>query len=137
MWMQALLAVVGIKYGMIFSTGKDLGNHMRWKYCYACLMLLCSSVAGRMINRILYRKTHNVFGRPAVYGVMTTVFIASCMMVPDYLYKLYTAVQRPSNRSFYETTRLAGGFSVQKTRQAPGLPRRQKFLSASCQWMIP
>ena len=92
--------MVGIKYGMIFSTGKDLGNHMRWKYCYACLMLLCSSVAGRMINRILYRKTHNVFGRPAVYGVMATVFIASCMMVPDYLYKLYTAVQRPSNRSF-------------------------------------
>ena len=81
-----LLVVVGINYGMIFSTGKGLGNHMRWKYYYACLLFLYSAVAGTIINRILYRKTHNVFVGPAVYGIMATVFSTSCMMVPDYLY---------------------------------------------------
>ncbi len=59
---------------------------MRWKYYYACLLFLYSAVAGTVINRILYRKTHNVFVGPVVYGTLATVFITACMMVPDYIY---------------------------------------------------
>lgn len=81
-----LLVVVAVNYTLLFRTGRGLGNHMRWKYYYACLLFLYSAVAGTVINRILYRKTHNVFVGPVVYGTLATIFSTACMMVPDYIY---------------------------------------------------
>lgn len=81
-----LIVVTGINYAMISATGKGLGNHMRWKYYYACLLFIYSAIAGTITNRLLYQKTHNAFVGPMVFGTLTTVFSTACMMLPDYLY---------------------------------------------------
>ncbi len=81
-----LVVVLAIHYAKLYTTGAGLNNFMRWKYFTTCLLFIPTAIAGTIINRVIYKKTHNVFVGPVVFGTITTIFSTAVMMLPDYLY---------------------------------------------------
>lgn len=81
-----LIVILTIHYIKLNATGAGLGFHMRWKYYTTCLLFIPITIAGTLINRTIYRETHNVFIGPVVFGTVATIFSTAVMMMPDYLY---------------------------------------------------
>lgn len=81
-----IVVVLSVHYSKLFSTGMGLNSHMRWKYFTTCLLFIPTAIAGTVINRKLYEKTHNVFVGPVVFGTVATIISTAVMMLPDYLY---------------------------------------------------
>ena len=81
-----LVVVLAIHYIKLGSTGAGLGFHMRWKYFTTCFLFIPITVAGTLINRAIYKHTHNVFVGPVIFGITATIFSTAVMMMPDYLY---------------------------------------------------
>ncbi len=81
-----LVVILAIHYFKLNATGAGLGFHMRWKYYTTCLLFIPITIAGTLINRALYRHTHNAFVGPVVFGTVATIFSTAVMMMPDYLY---------------------------------------------------
>ena len=81
-----LVVILAIHYYKLKTTGAGLGFHMRWKYYTTCFLFIPITVAGTLINRALYRETHNVFVGPIVFGTVATIISTAVMMMPDYLY---------------------------------------------------
>jgi hypothetical protein len=81
-----LVVVLAIHYLKLNATGAGLGFHMRWKYFTTCLLFIPITIAGTLINRALYKHTHNVFVGPVVFGITAVIFSTAVMMMPDYLY---------------------------------------------------